>query len=373
MGGLRYIGLLSFVVVPCVPMACRKKRTVPQESSKDGGGSDPAPVLDQFTRWQTQRDGLSQRKHWLLQHILKDQSPAALLQQGEKIAVHEKKLSSAAIGQVMKVDLASLNWDDVMTVIPNQRIQYVSNKPNECVWVVNFADQVPCAYWNQPHFAQDEVMQLECSHLIVLKKTGKLPKRLGGDNAFVVAGIPRYVDINTSTIYGNKFENTLSGKKSSFLAQIKPLVQHYTPPQQANILLLAAPALQGQAKRAYELQEFTDLLAPTVAGYQLAKEKTANGTTTVIGTGQRGCGAFGGSKVAIALAQAIAAHQAGVKVHAYVMGAAADWQRARQLFLEAKTALNTGAGTFTPKTLFAYLQATHAQKPCLQTWEGDGN
>jgi len=107
-------------------------------------------------------------------------------------------------------------------------------------------------------------------------------------------------------LYGNRFGD-------ASVAAIERATTPIRPPTITNLIAMAAPT--GGAG-AYSYDEIESILTTAYTGFRAAwlQSLAAGGdhARTLIHTGFWGCGAFGGNRVLMSLAQVLAAHLAGV-------------------------------------------------------------
>ena len=223
--------------------------------------------------------------------------------------------------------------------------EYPFQQPGQALWHVNFADtQLFFAYGRcgastvscrcmlmeagadpltrgrrccgSSLFAQDEVQVAEHPVLASVREaalasrrraTRPLTREPGAPTPILVSGADRCLSIDTARLYGHAFA-------AAPAATVRRCCRQLRPPTVSNILAMAAP----QGAGAYSCVDLADILQTATCGFAAAAQ--ASEGRTLVCTGHWGCGAFGGSRVAMALLQIAAARLAGVhelRYHAF--------------------------------------------------------
>lgn len=187
------------------------------------------------------------------------------------------------------------------------------------VWFMNFADFDLFAYYGGPMFAQDEIQTLEHPLLgsvcEMLNKTGmpNLEPTVSEDTnywprPYLIQNVPWWIRVDTSAdrsginIYGRNFSNLP-------MEDVKRKVGVVDGNYFNNIIAVAAPLSWNESR--YSSGEIEYILQALVASYGPAKELSGE-KKCVIHTGNWGCGAFGGNRELMYLAQLYVAHVMGV-------------------------------------------------------------
>lgn len=193
--------------------------------------------------------------------------------------------------------------------------------PRSIEWHVNFADPQLFVAYGTGLFAQDEIQVAEHPALASLREAllasnEKAVTVLGGiPTPVLVRGVPRcgfvLMDANASEgrphgLYGNRFG-------AADAETIRRATRRTEPPTVSNIIAIAAP--QGGPGR-YRWDEIDFILSTAYTGFRAAAIESRNAAgenaMTTVHTGFWGCGAFGGNRTLMPLAQLIAAHWAGI-------------------------------------------------------------
>lgn len=205
--------------------------------------------------------------------------------------------------------------------------EYGTSQPGWMSWHLNFADPEVFGYYSGSLLAQDEMQVLEHPSLGSLKEyldhrfevNGKPAARTedddGASTPVLVAGAPRRcriaVEPNASEgrpqgLYGNRFQDASSEVVQRAITALKP-------PTISNILAISAPA--GGYGR-YSRDEICAVLRTCVTGMLAVRHETraigGDAMKAELWTGWWGCGAFGGNRRLMAMAQLAAAAWSGL-------------------------------------------------------------
>ena len=183
-------------------------------------------------------------------------------------------------------------------------------------WHVNFADPHLFFAYGSSLFAQDEIQVAEHPILGSLREAllaegaAALTVERGRPSPVLVAGAQRRCHVATDPdpaegrprgLYGNEF-----GRAAAEV--VRRATRRIDPPTVTNIIAMAAPA---GGHGPYSDGQITHVLTTAFTGFRAAVLESGAGPVAVH-TGFWGCGAFGGSRILMAMLQVIAAGAAGV-------------------------------------------------------------
>jgi hypothetical protein len=178
-------------------------------------------------------------------------------------------------------------------------------------WTANFADPHLFGYVKGPLLAQEELLALEHPALLHLKtaldETPSLNKLEGNDIA-LIQNVGRYGSL--TELYANKF--AVASEK-----QIDQSLTRFEKPTISNLFAFAAPRNPGKAEQHYEKLHLQQLFLRAYTAFASIREVTDSNKQAVAHTGNWGAGAFGGSPLAAALCQILAARTAGIELCYY--------------------------------------------------------
>lgn len=190
---------------------------------------------------------------------------------------------------------------------------YTKARNGEDTWFVNFSDPTLFVAYDKSPFAQDEIQTLEMPLLAAFKKYiesrsiggfAPLTNAYGNPTPYLFKSVPYWISVTTSpvlkdgtveSIYGNRFMNASD-------EAIEAGIRTFEGDLRCNILAISAPA--GGYGR-YSEEELTELMKTLVCSYSAVREQTKD--KVVIHAGNWGCGAFGGNRELMYLAQMYAA------------------------------------------------------------------
>lgn len=218
-------------------------------------------------------------------------------------------------------------------------------------WHLNFADRnLFCAY-GSPLFAQDEIMV--CEHPALASALGAMeaagiPLLTVQDERptpVLLAGVPRWGAFDTHQVYGNAF----SRASESAIVDATTVLE---PATLSNILAIEAPP-GGHGR--YRSMEIEYIFETAYSGFRAAKleaERLRPGAQVGLHTGFWGCGAFGGNRTLMILAQVVAARLAELDlIHFHAVDAAGRTQIER-ILKDGQTLLS--AATTTAKLVSSF-------------------
>lgn len=204
-------------------------------------------------------------------------------------------------------------------------------------WHVNFADPRLHAFYGTALFAQDEIQVAEHPALGAFREAllanGEDSRTVkdGSPTPFLISGVERRCSIRTDGIYGRAFA-------SANADQIRGAVTLLVPPPCTRLIAMAAPCA-GEGR--YTTEEIRFVLTTAYTAFRAAVEEAARQAgggvarpKVVVHTGWWGCGAFGGNRALMAVAQGLAAVAAGVDRIEFFVGASeqsAELARAQEI------------------------------------------
>jgi hypothetical protein len=182
-------------------------------------------------------------------------------------------------------------------------------------WYPNFADPDLFAFWDGPLLAQDELQALEHPTLGAIRQwllAQDLPTSTvdadGRPTPWLLTGLPRRCSIDLSPseerplgLYGNRFQG-------SSWEQVAGAVSVLATPTRTNLVALSAPY---GGRGAYTSLQIRWIVQAAYTAFAAAVA-ASGGRRVRLHTGFWGCGAFGGDRVLMTLAQWVAAAAAGV-------------------------------------------------------------
>jgi Poly (ADP-ribose) glycohydrolase (PARG), Macro domain fold len=263
------------------------------------------------------------------------------------------------------------------------------------VWFVNFADPSLFVAYGSGMFAQDEIQAVEHPLLgsvrEALKHYGRevhdryLPRTVHGGlqagepTPMLVENVERRCAVDTTNIYGNRFERaspdtvvaatTVLPKLAATrrypltnfvcMAALPPNFGRYTLEQIEKLFLTAFLAFEGAAIRTTEMQA------------KCASPKMESKWECSIHTGNWGCGAFGGNKQLLGAIQVAAAALAGAKLvfHSFDEPSLREFESGMALLAEwASLESNSDSEGKTAGSLLQFLRSKN-----FQWGKSDGN
>lgn len=213
-----------------------------------------------------------------------------------------------------------------------QFYDYTQDKNTEArfVWYVNFADPLLFGYYDCNAFAQDEIQTLEmpllASSMIYLDKKqfdGLKTNTVVIDNSsgfpqkcatpYLFENVPYWISVNTNPVLKDGTTANLYGQnfRRSSKEALEAGIKIYQPELKTNIIAIAAPACGNGTYTREQLQLILETLISSFGG-AVKQSKLARRTTTVIHSGNWGCGAFGSNRELMYLCQIYAASVCGV-------------------------------------------------------------
>ena len=183
------------------------------------------------------------------------------------------------------------------------------------VFYPNFADYDLFGYWDGPLLAQDELQVLEHPVLGAVREALVAGRHAtftvdgsGRSTPFTLMGVPRQVALDLTPgpgrpdgLYGNRFARVDA-------SAAREAAHVLAPPTCTNLLAMAAPS---GGRGPYTDRDIRWILSAAYTAFEAAT-RVADGRSTVVHTGFWGCGAFGGNRVLMVLAQLEAAGAAGI-------------------------------------------------------------
>lgn len=195
---------------------------------------------------------------------------------------------------------------------------YTKAKADEDAWFVNFADPVLFVAYDSDMFAQDEIQTLEmpllasCCRYLDEKRPGGFVTKTnvdGNPTPYLFRNVPYWISVNTrpvlndgttGNIYGNAFASASD-------EEIRAGIRTFEGNVRCNVLAIAAPR-EGVGR--YSEDEIAELMKTLLCSFSAVREQSRG--KTVIHSGNWGCGAFGGNKELMYLAQMYAAGVCGI-------------------------------------------------------------
>ena len=195
---------------------------------------------------------------------------------------------------------------------------YTKAREDEDVWFVNFADPTLFVAYDSDLFAQDEIQTLEMPLLAAFKKYiefrsiggfAPLTNAYGNPTPYLFKGVPYWISVNTSpvlkdgnieSIYGNNFMDASD-------EAIEAGIRTFEGDLRCNVFAISAP-VGGYGR--YSEEELTELMKTLICSYSAVREQAKG--KVVIHSGNWGCGAFGGNRELMYLAQMYAASVCGI-------------------------------------------------------------
>ncbi|MBQ0052612.1 MAG: hypothetical protein KBT11_11215 [Treponema sp.] len=207
------------------------------------------------------------------------------------------------------------------------------------VWYVNFADPMLFGYYDGSAFAQDEIQTLEMpllascmlfldgekipgleSKTIELKSTVYeaepnyyIERKRRFPTPYLIENVPYWISVKTNPLLADGTRENIYGRlmRDASKEAIRAGIKTFEDDLKNNIIAIAAPeggrSLYTENQIEYVLQGLITAFAAAVQ-----QTKVAGKLKTVIHSGNLGCGAFGGNKELMYLAQIYAASVTGV-------------------------------------------------------------
>lgn len=193
-------------------------------------------------------------------------------------------------------------------------------KARECedTWFVNFADPTLFVAYDSDLFAQDEIQTLEMPLLAAFKKFiesrpiggfAPLTNVDGNPTPYLFKGVPYWISVNTSPVLKDGTVENIYGYRFMDASDeaIEAGIRTFEGNLRSNVLVISAPA--GGYGR-YSEEELTELMKTLICSFSAVREQAAG--KVVIHAGNWGCGAFGGNRELMYLAQMYAASVCGI-------------------------------------------------------------
>lgn len=191
---------------------------------------------------------------------------------------------------------------------------YAPQQPGRSIWYPNFADPELFGFWDGPLLAQDELQVLEHPSLGALQRIlvgQRLPNRtVDADHRstpWLFEGVPRvcHIDVMPSPrapagLYGNRFQR-------ADWEIVQHAVTAIDPATTTNLVAVAAPH---GGRGVYTIEQIRWILEAAYTAFAAVVERSDD--PVELHTGMWGCGAFGGDRLLMILAQWAAALAAGV-------------------------------------------------------------
>jgi len=327
-------------------------------------GSQLNPAIQQF---KNNTAGLASNKNILFQLVTTHYTIDQIDEDGKDMQYGKFVMSKAAKKKALEeAILDDTDIDKILAVVPNKPMEHKASFGNTRVFTTNFGDYRVFFGYASNLFAQDEVQIAEMPHLAMLKHTyaNKLNTKQG--EAFICTNVPRYVDLDTKGIYGNKFSGATQETLQQRLTYRNPITKNH-------ILSIAAPTTLNPGQP-YQLTNFSDLFLPAFCAYQAAHQVFPKDIIQVE-IGNWGAGAFGNDIRIAAISQIIAAAFSKVQLVIYPFGKneAQKWKEGIQLLKDAIADLQKSGKALTVSNIFLHTQeiATKSGNP-LQKGKGNG-
>lgn len=193
-------------------------------------------------------------------------------------------------------------------------------------WTADFADPHFLGYVEGPLLAQEEMLTLEHPALYHLKSLlNRTPsiQPLADNRVALIEHVGRYGALNG--LYGHEFATA-----SKELLDAK--LERFETPIFSNLFAMAAPNNPGKAGMPYQKLHLKELFLRACAAFSaIASRSEGAKTSAVVHTGNWGAGAFGGSPLATALCQILAARAAGVELRYYPLDETEAFAKAQKI------------------------------------------
>ena len=195
---------------------------------------------------------------------------------------------------------------------------YTKAREGEDTWFVNFADPTLFVAYDSDLFAQDEIQTLEMPLLAAFKKYvesrpiggfAPLTNADGNPTPYLFKGVPYWISVNTSPVLRDGTVENIYGYRFMDASDeaIEAGIRTFEGNLRSNVLVISAPA--GGYGR-YSEEELTELMKTLICSFSAVREQAAG--KVVIHAGNWGCGAFGGNRELMYLAQMYAASVCGI-------------------------------------------------------------
>ena len=204
-------------------------------------------------------------------------------------------------------------------VIDEGFYDYTKAREGEDTWFVNFADPTLFVAYDSDLFAQDEIQTLEmpllasCCLFLDQRQadhTTKTVTDFGEPTPYLFGNVPYWISVNTrpimkdgttSNIYGDEFMYATEEELATGIKVFEGNVR-------VNVLAIAAPRCRSGQR--YNTAELAQIIKTLLCSYSAVRDQAEG--KVVIHTGNWGCGAFGGNKELMYLAQMYAASVCGI-------------------------------------------------------------
>ena len=196
---------------------------------------------------------------------------------------------------------------------------YAKAREGEDTWFVNFADPTLFVAYDSDLFAQDEIQTLEmpllasCCLFLDQSQADHITKTVtdfGEPTPYLFKKVPYWISVNTrpimkdgttADIYGDEFMYATEEELAAGIRVFEGNVR-------VNVLAIAAPRCRSGQR--YNIAELSQILKTLLCSYSAVREQTKD--KVVIHAGNWGCGAFGGNRELMYLAQMYAASVCGI-------------------------------------------------------------
>lgn len=216
------------------------------------------------------------------------------------------------------IKCTSLEKKPLKLTVDEEFYDYTKTKADSDIWFVNFADPVLFVAYDSDMFAQDEIQTLEmpllascCLYLDEKKYKGLVTRTNieGVPTPYLFRNIPYWISVNTKPLLKDGSSGNIYGNAFMYAddEEIEAGISTFEEDVRCNILAMAAP--EGGVGR-YEREELRELLYTLLCSFSAVRKQSK--VKAVIHSGNWGCGAFGGNKELMYLAQMYAASVCGI-------------------------------------------------------------
>ena len=238
------------------------------------------------------------------------------------LETHKTDTGEITISHVMsnQAEMASavLEKKPFTLTLDNGFYDYTKAREGEDTWFVNFADPTLFVAYDSDLFAQDEIQTLEMPLLAAFKEYiesrsiggfAPLTNAYGNPTPYLFKGVPYWISVNTSPVLKDGSVESIYGNDFIYASNeaIEAGIKIFEGDLRCNVLAIAAPA--GGCGR-YSEDDLTELMKTLLCSYSAVREQASG--EVVIHAGNWGCGAFGGNRELMYLAQMYAASVCGI-------------------------------------------------------------
>ena len=209
---------------------------------------------------------------------------------------------------------------DFKLIVDAEFYDYTAAREGEDTWFVNFADPTLFVAYDSDLFAQDEIQTLEmpllascCLYLDEKRIPGFVTKTNvdGEPTPYLFRNVPYWIKVDTMPLLSDGTRGNIYGNNLMYASneEIEAGIRMFDGDVRCNVLAMAAPEGRGGTYR-YTRSELEELMKTVLCSFSAVRDQSSG--RVVIHTGNWGCGAFGGNKELMYLAQMYAGSVCGI-------------------------------------------------------------